>query len=319
MKRVISLILTAIIMISCIQNNSDLKHVYAADTVKPTAPTNLVASNIKETTLQLNWTASTDNVKVSKYLIYRGSTNILTVTGTTCTITGLRKNTSYSFYVIAVDSSNNKSSRSSTLTIKTAIDSTLPTTPTGLASSGIGMNNLTLSWQKSTDVSGIKRYNIYENGVSKYTSTTNSIAITELTMNTGYAYQIEAVDTYNNVSAKSTSLTVTTAKDTQAPSQPMGLVASNVTEDSLDLNWSASTDNIAVSKYLIYQGSTVIQTVTGTNCTITDLMKDTSFSFYVQAVDSNDNKSINSTVLTVKTLMDSTAPTIPTNVVTTNV
>ncbi|MEQ8626922.1 M4 family metallopeptidase [Ekhidna sp.] len=89
------------------------------DTEAPTAPTNLAASNVTETTLTLNWSASTDNVGVSGYDVYQGSTNIGTVTATTANVTGLTAGTSYTFTVTAKDAAGNESAASNAVNVTT--------------------------------------------------------------------------------------------------------------------------------------------------------------------------------------------------------
>ncbi len=61
----------------------------AADTSLPTAPANLTVTGKTSSTVSLSWTASTDNVGVTAYDVYNGTTPATTVTGTTATITGL--------------------------------------------------------------------------------------------------------------------------------------------------------------------------------------------------------------------------------------
>lgn len=81
----------------------------AADTEAPTAPANLSASNVTETTLTLSWSASTDNVGVVSYDVYQGTSLLGSITGTSADISGLTANTSYSFSVVAVDAAGNES------------------------------------------------------------------------------------------------------------------------------------------------------------------------------------------------------------------
>ncbi|GAA4279338.1 hypothetical protein GCM10022259_40630 [Aquimarina mytili] len=89
--------------------------------------------------------------------------------------------------------------------------------------------------------------------------------------------------------------------DTQAPTVPAGLAASNITETSLTLNWNASTDNVGVTGYDVYQGSTVIATVTATTTNVTGLTASTAYQFSVTAKDAAGNESAASTVLNVTT------------------
>ncbi|MFD9305413.1 NPCBM/NEW2 domain-containing protein [Streptomyces sp. NPDC060048] len=91
-----------------------------ADTISPTAPTNLASSNVTSNSVDLKWTASTDNVGVSGYKIYRGSTLVGTSTGTSLTATGLTASTPYTFTVKAFDAAENVSGASSAVAVTTA-------------------------------------------------------------------------------------------------------------------------------------------------------------------------------------------------------
>ncbi len=93
------------------------------DTQAPTAPSNLVASNVAQTTLSLSWNASTDNVGVTGYDVFEGTTNLGTVTGTSANITGLSPSTAYTFKVRAHDAAGNNSGFSNTLNVTTLSNS----------------------------------------------------------------------------------------------------------------------------------------------------------------------------------------------------
>jgi cellulose 1,4-beta-cellobiosidase len=93
------------------------------DTTPPTAPSNLASTGKTDTSVSLSWTASTDNVGVTAYDIYAGSTLVKTVTGTppttSTTVTGLTPSTTYSFTVKARDAANNTSAASNAVTVTT--------------------------------------------------------------------------------------------------------------------------------------------------------------------------------------------------------
>jgi chitodextrinase len=86
----------------------------APDTTAPTVPTNLVASVISSSQINLSWTASTDAVGVTGYKVYRGGTQIATVTGgTSYNNTGLSPSTTYTYTVSAYDAAANNSAQTS--------------------------------------------------------------------------------------------------------------------------------------------------------------------------------------------------------------
>ena len=92
-----------------------------------------------------------------------------------------------------------------------------------------------------------------------------------------------------------------TAGDTQAPSVPTGLAASSVTQTSLTLNWTASTDNVGVTEYEVFLGGSSIGTVATTSANITGLTAGTTYSFTVTASDAAGNTSAASSALSVTT------------------
>ncbi len=96
------------------------------DTTAPSAPTNLAAGTTSSTTVPLTWTASTDNVGVTGYHIYRNGTQVGTSTGTSFTDSGLTASTTYSYTVKANDAAGNLSASSNTASATTASGGTLP-------------------------------------------------------------------------------------------------------------------------------------------------------------------------------------------------
>ncbi|MEM6687194.1 MAG: endonuclease, partial [Bacteroidota bacterium] len=91
--------------------------------------------------------------------------------------------------------------------------------------------------------------------------------------------------------------------DTQAPSVPMNVMVSNVTSNTIDLTWDASTDNVGVTEYDVFVDANFYQTVTTTTITITGLSASTTYSLTVAAKDAEGNTSAQSTPLNGTTLM----------------
>ena len=288
------------------------------DITPPSTPTNLTASNTTQTTVDLSWTESTDDRGISSYIVIENGQEKLTTESTEITITDLEPETTYTYSIVAVDTSDNESEPSTEITVTTlqVPDTTPPSVPTGLTSSNITQTSVDLSWNASTDDRELANYILYQDGNEISRPTSTNFSVEGLTPETTYEFTVSAIDTSENESAQSEAEQVTTLQvpDTTPPTVPTGLTASNITQTSVDLSWDASTDDRGVAEYNVYQDSSVIETVTGTSTTIDGLIADTSYNFSVSAVDTSDNESAQSTVLEVTTLQepDTTPPTVPT-------
>lgn len=97
------------------------KYLEFPDTVPPTIPTNLVASNTTGTQTKLTWNKSTDENEIEKYIIYKNGVQLTTVSSDkdTFTVTGLSRNTTYNFSVKAEDPYENTSAESNVIEVKT--------------------------------------------------------------------------------------------------------------------------------------------------------------------------------------------------------
>jgi hypothetical protein len=82
------------------------------DTNPPSTPTNLVATAVSSSQIDLSWAASIDNVGVSGYRIYRNGTFIKPVITTSTSDTGLNSSTNYCYTVSAYDAAGNESPQS---------------------------------------------------------------------------------------------------------------------------------------------------------------------------------------------------------------
>lgn len=91
------------------------------DTQAPTTPTNLAAATESSTQINLTWTASTDNVGVVGYKVYRGGSQVGTATTNSYADNGVSPNTLYSYQVRAYDLAENISGLSNTATATTLV------------------------------------------------------------------------------------------------------------------------------------------------------------------------------------------------------
>jgi len=183
------------------------------DTEAPTAPASLAYSNITTSSVDLSWNASTDNVGVTGYDVYRNSTYLATTINTNYSVSGLTASTSYTFYVKAKDAAGNVSNASNTVNVTTATpaDTEVPTVPTSLAYSNVTTSSVDLSWNASTDNVGVTGYDIYRNSIYFATTTNTNYSVTGLTASTTYTFYVKAKDAAGNVSNASSTVSITTS------------------------------------------------------------------------------------------------------------
>src|SRR5207302_1920119 len=182
------------------------------------------------------------------YIVRRNGVQVATPATTTYADLGLSDATTYSYTVAARDAAGNISSNSRSASI-TLADTTAPTTPTGLTGAAAGSTGANLSWSASTDNVGVTGYIVRRNGVQVATPATTSYADTGLSVGT-YSYTVAARDAAGNISAALPILSITLA-DTTAPTTPTGLTAAAAGSTGANLSWSASTDNVGVTGYIV--------------------------------------------------------------------
>ena len=277
------------------------------DTEAPSAVTTLAASNTTATTTDLSWTASTDNIGVTDYEVFQDGLSLGFTGGvTTFNVTGLTASTSYAFTVLARDAVPNVSLAGNTINVVTsgAPDTEAPSSVTTVAGSNTTTTTTDLSWTASTDNVGVTNYEVFQDGLSiGLTGGATTFNVTGLSANTGYAFTVFARDAFGNISAPGNTENVTTLADTQAPTAPTSVVGSNTTTTSTDLSWTASTDNIGVTDYEVFQdGLSIGLTGGATSLNVAGLTVSTSYAFTVFARDAVPNVSLVSNTANVTTL-----------------
>jgi chitodextrinase len=292
-----------------------------ADTTPPTTPTGLAASAVSPTQISLSWAASSDDVGVTGYRVYRNGA-LLTTLGAVTTLqnTGLSPSTTYTYTVQAVDAAGNASGQSAAASATTpaAPDTTPPSMPTGLVATAVSSSQINLSWVASTDGVGVTGYVVFRNGVLLATlGAVTNYQDTGLAPSTVYSYAVQATDAAGNSSGQSAAASAATPglPDITAPSTPGGLVASAVSSSQINLSWSAATDNVGVSGYRIYRGGALLVTLgAGTAYQDTGLRPSTAYTYMVQAIDAAGNASAQSIAASATTpaAPDNAAPSVPT-------
>ncbi len=356
----------------------------------PTAPTNLVASNIKTAEVTLSWNAATDNIGVIAYQVFQDGNQVTAVTSTNYTVTGLTENTTYSFSVRAVDAAGNVSANSNAISV-TTLEDTVITPPTDgdfiafqgfetddtwsytlspvpctqgtdvwdivsslgpistpkAGSNFFGVRDLdgncgssaggTISFD-AVDVSAfddvqlsfsvnVSGFDVSNGDTIAYQTVFDGQPQAEETITVGSPYTTngwEAVtvsvpNTVNTVAlvisvkqnggsdyAGFDNISLVGTSAAAKPAAPTNVSASNITTSEVTLSWDASTSNVA--SYNVFQNDTQINSVAGTNYTVTGLTENTTYSFKVVAVDAAGNTSDDSNVVSVTTLEDVVTP-----------
>ncbi|MEV0619758.1 glycoside hydrolase family 9 protein [Nonomuraea sp. NPDC050404] len=182
------------------------------DETAPGKPGKPAVSAITGSSAKLSWTASTDNVGVTGYDVYLGSTKVGTATTNSFDLSGLTPATDYAAHVVARDAAGNTSAQSDSTTFTTSatVDGTPPSKPGKPAVSGITATGARASWAASTDNVGVTGYDVYLGSTKAGTATTTSFDLTGLTPGTAYTVSVVARDAAGNSSTASDGTAFTT-------------------------------------------------------------------------------------------------------------
>jgi fibronectin type 3 domain-containing protein len=261
-----------------------------ADTQAPTAPTSPAASVVSSSAINVTWIASTDNVGVTGYRVERCSgascTNFVEV-GTTPASpfgdTGLAAATTYRYQIRATDAAGNFSAYSSIVSATTSAggDTTPPSAPTGLVPTVSSSTQINLTWTASTDNVGVTGYRVERcagAGCSNFaqvsTPGSNAYVNVGLSASTTYVYRVRAVDGAGNLSAYSLTASATTLASAGGPSTPLGLSASPVSANQINLSWIASTGAVSAASYQV-------ERCTGAGCSNFALVASPTTTFFI--------------------------------------
>jgi endonuclease I/chitodextrinase len=191
----------------------------SSDTENPSTPTNLVANNITTFSVNLSWTAATDNIAVTSYDIFVKGNLYTNTTQTSKTVIGLDSNTNYSIFVIAKDIANNKSEQSNEVSIQTLVDNDPPSTPNNIVISNQTTTSFIVSWDASTDNTAVTSYDVFVNSILNGSTIETSFTVSNLTASTSYSVQIRAKDAKNNISELSNAAVGSTTAENAVSSE----------------------------------------------------------------------------------------------------
>lgn len=186
-------------------------HGQTSDVTPPSTPGNLLATAAAPNRVDLTWTASSDNVGVVGYQVYRNNVQIATSTSASYLDTGVQAQTAYTYKVIAYDGGGNFSTASNNASVTTPADTSPPSAPTNLVASATSLAQINLIWTASTDNVGVTEYRLFRNGTQIATSSVASYVDTTVQPQTTYTYYVIAVDGAGLTSSASNTATLTTS------------------------------------------------------------------------------------------------------------
>jgi chitodextrinase len=280
-----------------------------ADTTAPSAPTSLAGSATSQTQINLTWTASTDNVGVTGYRVFRNGTQVGTPTVTSYSDSGLTASTAYTYTVKAIDAAGNLSAASNSTSITTLAPVptvTITASPTSVTS-GSGS---TITWS-STNATTCTASGAWSG--TKATSGTQ--AFTNLTVNQTYTLQCTGT---GGSATQSASVTVTAPVDTTPPTVTITGPVSSLPSGTTQTTLTATTNEAATCRYstnaaFTFSTGTIFTTTGATthSTTLTGLTNGTSYTYYVKCQDAAGNTSGNASVtFAVVTPADTTPPSV---------
>ncbi len=279
-------------------NTSDASapvRVTTADRVAPAAPAKPTAS-LAGGAVTLTWPATTDNVGVQGYRVRRNGADIASVTGTSYRDAAATQGANATYTVVAYDAANNTSAASPSLVVAVP-DTTAPAAP-AKPTVTLASGKATVTWPAASDNIGVVKYGVRRDGALMTTTTGRTYTDSAVVQGRTYSYTLTAYDAANNVSAVSPA-TALVVPDTTAPAKPATFtVVAGVRKATL--TWSAATDNVGVTGYEIWRGSTRLNTTTATSYSNGGLVTGSSYAYKVRAYDAKGNLSAYTAVITVK-------------------
>jgi len=271
--------------------------------IKPGTPSNLSASVISSTQINLSWNAPSDGPgNIDGYRIYRSGTLLNTVSSSTTTYnnTGLTCATAYSYTVKAYKGSLESDSSNTA----NATTSNCGLTPPSLNSPA---NNATLNRTDSVNLS----WNAVSGAIQYYAELSGGPLTTPINsgwiLNTSWSLGSQWSGVYQwRVKARNSSGVESDWSETRTlnikPGAPSNLSATTLSPDQISLTWSASSDAPGnIDGYTIYRDGSAIATVSASTNSYQDngLTCNTSYSYFVRAykgsLASNSSSTVNAT------------------------
>ena len=232
------------------------------DTTPPTAPPKVQVGSGAANQVVVRWAASTDDVGVVRYEVFRGTDLLASVVdGTSLVVNHVPILKEQCYTVRAYDRAGNRSESTAPACI-TLPDVTPPTVPGQVVARAKGEHEVVVNWEASTDDVGVARYEAVRTSGKELEAVALAVEGTgardrSLSASTRYCYTVRACDGSGNCSATSPAACATTP-DLTPPSVPQSAAAKALSDTAIEVRWAPSTDNVGVAGYELRRGDKVV-------------------------------------------------------------
>jgi hypothetical protein len=299
----------------------------AADTTAPSVPTGLTANAASSTIINLSWTASTDNVAVAGYQVFRcqgasctPSVQVATSTSASFVSSGLLASTVYGYRIKAYDAAMNISGFSTAAYATTlAAPDVTPPTLSSIAAGSIVQTGVTITWVTNENSDSQVDYGTtVAYGASSVLNaalvTSHSVVLSGLTANTTYHYRVKSRDAAGNL-ALSADQTFTTAASLPVISS---VLSSGISQSNATISWVTNVPTNGQVKYGLTSvyGSTsaLVDNTTKTtshSVPLSGLAAGTTYHYQAISLDASGNTATSSdNTFTTQSAPDTTVPTV---------
>ena len=222
-RRALPLVLAALLALVALSAAGTAAAKRIRDTTKPTAATLSATPGTQQ--VGLAWTASTDNVGVTRYEVWKdnGYVTGLSSSARSYTVANLAAGVSHSFRVVSYDAAGNYANSNTVTAAATTTSSADTVSPSSPAlSASPGGEQVALSWSGATDNVGVTRYEVWKDSshVTSLDAAARSYTVLGLVAGQTHNFRVVAYDAAGNYANSNTVAAAALARTTTPPPPP---------------------------------------------------------------------------------------------------
>ena len=167
-----------------------------------------------------------------------------------------------------------------------------PSAPSQVRVEAATPTTVSLAWKHASDAFGIAFYDVYVDSRRAARVAGTTYTASDLACGQSIGVRVVAFDpSLNRSSAATATVSTAACADMRAPTPPSGFRQAAATEDSVILDWNASSDDVGVVSYRIYRNQLLAHSSAEPTATLTGLSCGSTLEFQVDAVDAAGNRS----------------------------